>query len=223
MLNYVHGICCIFTTAFKLLNNYRLRELTPWNIALLGKIAVLMLVKIFPTLDGNQRFTMVFTSPTITLLIQMNPAHALPNECFKIHINIILLSMPKAFKWPLSSDFPTETWYAPHLSSVSATCPTHLILLEMITQIFGRQYKSFSSSTCTFLQHPINSRLLCPNILHSTILLNTFSLCSSIKVRDQVLHSYKATGQITDLFQCLYFRQQTGRQENLKQMVAGTS
>lgn len=200
MHNYVHGICCIFTAAFKILNNYRLRELT-----LLEKTAVPMLVKIFPTQDGNQRFTMAFTSPTITILIQMNPAHALPNECFKIHINIILPSMPKAFKWPLSSAFLTETWYAPPLSSVSATCPTHLILLEMITQIFGRQYKSFSSSTCSFLQYPVNSCILCPNIFHSTIFLNTFSLCSSIKVRDQVLHSYKATGQITVLFQCLYF------------------
>lgn len=164
-----------------------------------------MLVKIFLTLDGNQRFTMTYTSPIITTLIQRNPAHALPNECSKIHINIILPSMPKAFKWPLSSVFPTETWYAPPLSSVSATCPTHLTLLNMITQIFGRQHKSFSSSTCSFLQSPVNSCLLCSNIFHSTIFLNTFSLCSSIKVRDQVLHSYEATGQITVLFQCLYF------------------
>jgi hypothetical protein len=57
MHNYVHGICCIFTAAFKLLNNYKLRELTPWNRALLEKTAVPVLVKIFPTLDGNQWFT----------------------------------------------------------------------------------------------------------------------------------------------------------------------
>jgi len=39
MHNYVHGIRCNFTTAFKILNNYRLRELTPWNRALLEKNA----------------------------------------------------------------------------------------------------------------------------------------------------------------------------------------
>jgi hypothetical protein len=36
---------------------------------------------------------------------------------------------------------------------------------------------------------------LVPNILLSTLLSNTLSLCSSLNVRDQVSHPYKTTGK----------------------------
>ena len=38
-------------------------------------------------------------------------------------------------------------------STIRTTCPTHLILLEFITHtILGEQYRSLSSSLCSFLQ-----------------------------------------------------------------------
>jgi hypothetical protein len=50
-----------------------------------------------------------------------------------------------------------------------ATCPAYLILLALITlTILGEEYKPCISSLCNFLQPPVTSSLLGPNILLST-------------------------------------------------------
>jgi hypothetical protein len=58
----------------------------------------------------------------------------------KIHLNIILPSMPRSFKWFFPSSLTNATLYARILSRVRATCPVHLILLPLIIQIiFGEE------------------------------------------------------------------------------------
>jgi len=77
-----------------------------------------------------------------------------------------------------------------------ATCPTYLILLDLITlTVFNEEY-SLLSSLCSFL-HDLSSSLLGTNILLNPVFSKTLS--SSLKVRDQVSHAGSTTGKITVL------------------------
>jgi hypothetical protein len=92
----------------------------------------------------------------------------------------------------LHSGLPTKMLYAPLTYPMSATCPANLTLLNLITlTILGEEYKLCSSSLCNFLQPPVTSSLLGPNILLSTLFSNTLNLCSFLNARDQVSHPHK--------------------------------
>jgi ABC-type dipeptide/oligopeptide/nickel transport system permease subunit len=65
--------------------------------------------------------------------------------------------------------------------------------------ILGEEYRSLSSSLCSFLHSLVTLSFLGPNILLSTLFWNTLCLRSSLSVSDQISHQYKTTGKIVVL------------------------
>jgi len=124
--------------------------------------------------------------PPVPILSHINPVHAPYQNSWRsilILYSHLCLGLPSGL---FPSDFPTKTLYMPLLSTIHAMCPTHHIILDLITQtILGEQYISLSTSLCSFLHSPVTSSRLGPNILLNTLFSNTFSLRSSFDVSDQ--------------------------------------
>jgi hypothetical protein len=105
--------------------------------------------------------------------------------------------MPKSSAWSLPFRFSNKKFVS--MSHLPQACymPTHLILLDLVTvMIFDEAYKLWCSSLCSLQQRPATSSLLDPNTVLSTQFSNTWHACSSVRLRDQVLHPYKTTGKI---------------------------
>ena len=100
--------------------------------------------------------------PSVPVLSQLDPVHAPTSHFLKIHLYIILPSTPGSPKWCLSLKFPHQHPVYDCSLPIRATCPAHLIFLDFITQtIMGKQYRSLSSSLCSFLHSHVTSSLLC--------------------------------------------------------------
>ena len=118
--------------------------------------------------------------PPVPILSQLNPVHSPTSHFLKIYLNIILPSMSGHSKWSLSFRFPYQNPVYTSALPTRATYTAHLIPLDLINRIiFGEQYRSLSSSLCSFLHSHVTSPLLDPNILLSTLFSATLKLASS--------------------------------------------
>ena len=69
--------------------------------------------------------------------------------------------MPESSKLSPSLTFPHQNTVCTSPLPHSATCPTHLILLDVITLVtFGEEYRSLSSSLYSFFHSSVSSHLL---------------------------------------------------------------
>ena len=132
--------------------------LTTWCRVLLEKLTGLQLFKKFPAFYGTRRFITAFTSARhVSLswasLIQSIPPHPTSWRSILILSSHLRLGVLSGF---FPQGFPTETQYTPLFSPIRATCPAHLILLHFITwKILSEEYRSLSSSLCSFLHSPV--------------------------------------------------------------------
>jgi hypothetical protein len=172
--------------------------LTPWRKVLLDRLTDFKPVKKFPAFHGTRRFITTCASArrlskTWASSIQSISPHPASWRHILILYSQLCLGHPSGL---FPSCFPTKTWYVPFLSPIRATCSTSRIPFDFITRtILGQEYRSLSSSLCSFPHSPVTWSLLGPNILHSTIFSNTLSHRSSHSVSDQVLHPYKTKGK----------------------------
>ena len=94
--------------------------------------------------------------PSVSILGQPNPIYIHTSHLLEIRSNIIHPSTPRSPQWSPSLRFPHQEPIRPLSSTIRATCPAHIILLDFITRtILGEEFKSFSSALCNLLQSPL--------------------------------------------------------------------
>ena len=158
---------------------------TPLSRVLLGKLTGSQLVKKFSEFYGTRRFITAFTSHApVPILSQLDPVHTPTSHFLKIHLILsyhLCLGLQSSHH---PSSFPTKNLYTTFFSPIRSTGPVHLILLDFIIRtILGEEYRSLSSSLCSFLQSPVASYLLGPNILFQRPILKhskPFCKCNSV-------------------------------------------
>ena len=121
------------------------REMTTaWSWVLPQKLTGSQLIKKFPAFYGTRRFITAFASVRHTSVSWAKSIQSIPLSTSWRFILILssrlLLGLQSGF---IPSGFPTKTLLEPLISLILATCPAHLIFLDLVTRImFCEEYRS---------------------------------------------------------------------------------
>jgi hypothetical protein len=143
--------------------------------------------------------------PLVPILWQINPVHTTLSYLSRS----ILILPPTYVLVLLVVSFLLEFLFSP----ICATCPAHLVILNLIILIIlGEVYMlwSYAVSSNLLSLHPLR-----PNTFLSNLCSNTLSLCSSLNARGKVSHPYRIIDKIIVsyiiIFTCLDSRREDKR------------
>ena len=136
------------------------------------------IVKKFSMLYGSWRFITTFMIASCGYLpCAIWSVDTLPSYFFKINFNI-LLPTPRVPSGLFLLGFPPKTLYA-FLSSHTCYMSSSSFIWSS-KQYVARSSNHEAADYVVFLQFPVTSSLLCPNIVLSTLLSTTIGLCFSL-------------------------------------------
>ena len=118
--------------------------LTPRSRFVLEKLTGFQLVKKFPAFYGTRRFITALTSVRHLSLswaspIQSTYPHPTSWRSILILSTHLRLGLPSGL---FPSSFHTKNLCAPLSSTIRATCPAHLILLDFITRFLSQELQN---------------------------------------------------------------------------------
>jgi len=106
------------------------------------KLIVTQLVKKLPAFHGTWRFITVFTRARRWSLFWVRYIQSTHSHRFPKIISNIILSTPKSYEWSLTFRLSDQNSLC--ILHVPHACPSHLILLNLITLILGKVSKLWS-------------------------------------------------------------------------------
>jgi hypothetical protein len=92
----------------------------------------------------------------VFILSQINPAHILPSNFFKVNFNIIFLSTPSSCRWPLAFRFTRQNSACLSLLPTRVTCPYSLMLTACLSS--AQTAHVWSRLHCRGVTRPTNKQ-----------------------------------------------------------------